>query len=148
MRLELIAALALVPLLAGCGAADAPVKSAATTVPQRPRAHLEGVRPPMRATPPARVLYLPGLEGVIGASAADLKRQFGEPRIDVYEGDARKLQFGGPACVLDVYLYPAAAGREPQATYVEARRASDGKDVDRVGCVGALRPPVRRPRTP
>lgn len=85
------------------------------------------------------VQTLPGLEGVIGASSAELTRQFGRPRLDVWEGDARKLQFAGTACVLDVFLYPAAAGREPQATYVDARRSSDGRDVDRGACISALR---------
>ena len=70
---------------------------------------------------------------------ATLTRQFGTPRLDVWEGDARKLQFSGTACILDIYLYPSARGREPQATYVDARRASDGMDVDRADCVSALR---------
>lgn len=82
---------------------------------------------------------MPGLEGVIGATATSLARQFGPPRLDVWEGSARKLQFTGNACILDIYLYPAARGAEPQATYVEARRASDGADVDRAACVSALR---------
>ena len=47
---------------------------------------------------------------------------FGTPRLDIVEGDARKLQFSGGACVLDVYLYPPAAGREPETTYIDARR--------------------------
>jgi hypothetical protein len=47
---------------------------------------------------------------VIGARSADLSRLFGPPRLDVVEGDARKLQFVGPACVLDVYLYPQGTG--------------------------------------
>ncbi len=81
----------------------------------------------------------PGLEGVIGGNAGELQRQFGVARLDVLEGDARKLQFSGNACVLDVFLYPETEGREPTATYVEARRASDGKDVDRASCVSALR---------
>jgi hypothetical protein len=41
--------------------------------------------------------------------------------------------------VLDVYLYPLTQGAEPTATYVDARRASDGLDVDRARCVAALR---------
>ena len=82
---------------------------------------------------------LPGIDGVIGATAADLTRQFGKPRLEVWEGDARKLQFSGTPCILDVFLYPGAAGREPQATYVDARRASDGQDVDRAACIAALR---------
>ncbi len=97
-------------------------------------------RPPARTGPPsARIQSAPGLEGVIGATPAELTRQFGSARLDVWEGDARKLQFAGDACVLDVYLYPASAGREPQATYVDARRGSDGQDVDRAACIAALR---------
>lgn len=143
MRREILTVLALAPLLAACGGSGAPVKSAGAAPPQRQRtAYLQGVRTPTKAPPTARVLNLPGLESVIGSTAADLRRQFGTPRLDVIEGDARKLQFSGGACVLDVFLYPPAAGREPQATYLDARRASDGKDVDRVGCVTALRQPA------
>lgn len=82
---------------------------------------------------------LPGLEGVIGADVEALQRTFGTARLDVWEGDARKLQFTGDACVLDVYLYPLQPGAQPTATYVDARRASDGLDVDRAACVAALR---------
>lgn len=128
-------ALLLLPLLAACGGGGA-VQSAATRSPPK-RAT---VRPPStRPPPPAQVQMLPGLEGVIGATSGDLVRQFGTPRLDVIEGDAHKLQFTGTPCVLDIYLYPGAPGREPQATYVEARRASDGQTVDRISCIGALR---------
>lgn len=85
-----------------------------------------------------KVMSLPGIEGLIGANAASLARQLGTPRLDVREGDARKLQFSGEPCVLDVWLYPLSPGAEPTATYVEARRASDGLDVDRVACIRAL----------
>ena len=102
--------------------------------------------PATRPAPPlatgfraAKVMNLPGLEGVIGADQPGLQRQFGTPRLDVHEGDARKLQFSGEACVLDVYLYPPSPGATPTATYVDARRASDGLDVDRAACVRALR---------
>ena len=128
-------------LLAGCGDDGAQVVS----TPRAPSRHY--VPPPAlhRVPPPsAHVLALPGLEGVIGAGEAELARQFGKPRLTVWEGDARKLQFSGTACVLDVYLYPPAAGGEPRATYVDARRATDGRDVDRIACVNALRDPSRR----
>ncbi|HZU65574.1 MAG TPA: hypothetical protein VFF98_17935, partial [Novosphingobium sp.] len=85
------------------------------------------------------VLSLPGLEGVIGADARGLVAQFGPARLDVHEGEAQKLQFAGEACVLDVYLYPGEGGGPARATYVDARRASDGRDVDRAGCVAALK---------
>tara|TARA_B100001179_G_scaffold161605_1_gene118447 strand:- start:431 stop:688 length:258 start_codon:yes stop_codon:yes gene_type:complete len=80
-----------------------------------------------------------GLEFVIGARATQLEQAFGPARLDVIEGDARKLQFAGEACVLDVFLYPLSPGAEPTATYVDARRASDALDVDRVACAKALR---------
>lgn len=126
-------------LLSACGASGGggKVQSAGASV---PRHQPSGVRPPVRRVPPpAQVQTLPGVEGVIGATAADLSRQFGKPRLEVWEGDARKLQFSAAPCILDVFLYPAAPGREPQATYVDARRSSDGQDVDRASCIAALR---------
>ncbi|GEM_PF-131567 len=103
--------------------------------------------PPPRQPPPPpaagfrvpQVLNLPGLENVIGRNTSDLTRQFGTPRLDVREDDMRKLQFSGEACVLDVFLYPTRPNAEPTATFVEARRSSDGQDVDRAACVNALR---------
>lgn len=80
----------------------------------------------------------PGLEGVIGVNQAQLNRQFGNPRLDVWEGDARKLQFSGTPCILDVYLYPTKSSKEPLAAYVEARR-SDGRNVDKAACVHGLK---------
>lgn len=125
------AALTLLLLLSACGGAGGgQVQSASARA---------GLRQPTAVQHSARVHMLPGLEGVIGATPAQLTSQFGQPRLDVWEGDARKLQFSGSPCILDIYLYPAAQGREPQATYVEARRASDGQDVDRASCVSALR---------
>ncbi|WP_374407347.1 hypothetical protein [Pelagerythrobacter sp.] len=137
-------AFALIPLLGAC----------ASTIPQsRPPA--SGTQapgtitapPPTRPAPPPttgafrapQVMNMPGLEGVIGSDLEDLERTFGTARLNVWEGDARKLQFSGEACVLDVYLYPLRQGAEPTATYVDARRASDGIDVDRAACVAALR---------
>lgn len=84
------------------------------------------------------MLQLPGLERVIGADDAALLGLFGPARIDLVEGDVRKLQFAGPACVLDIYLYPPETGGVPRATHVAARRASDGQDVDRAACIEAL----------
>ena len=84
-------------------------------------------------------MNMPGVENVIGKNETALANLFGAPRLNVKEGDARKLQFAGDACVLDVYLYPLQPRGEPSATYVDARRASDGIDVDRAACVRALR---------
>lgn len=78
-----------------------------------------------------------GLESVMGRNAAALTSRFGTPDLDIREGTARKLQFSGPACVLDAYLYPPRAGAEPVVTHVDAR-LPDGRDMDRASCVGAL----------
>jgi hypothetical protein len=144
MNREILTALAVIPLLAACSSAG----GSGRVRPPRPTAvkPAKPVKAPVRSPakrppPPAEVHMAPGLEGVIGASASQLTRRFGTPRLDVWEGDARKLQFSGTPCILDVYLYPSAPGREPQATYVEARRASDGRDVDRADCAAALRRP-------
>ena len=113
-------ALGLSLLLAGCVAADsgqAPAASAAASA-QRP-------------------IVLQGLEGVMGRTAGMLASQFGKADLDVREGTARKLQFVGPACVLDAYLYPSAAGGEAIVTHIDAR-LPDGRDMDRASCVAAL----------
>ncbi|MEJ5977160.1 hypothetical protein WG901_10975 [Novosphingobium sp. PS1R-30] len=137
--------LALAAVVSACSSTGSKPRTG-TTDPRKSPTLREGkprqpVRTPVKRPPPvAQVQQLPGLEGVIGSTVATLNRQFGTPRLDVWEGDARKLQFSGTACILDVYLYPRAGGAEPQATYVDARR-SDGRDVDRAACIQALRKP-------
>ena len=91
-----------------------------------------------------RIMSARGLEDVIGQNGTALANVFGLPRLETREGDALKLQFSGEACVLDVYLYPLSPGAEPSATHVETRRTSDGRDVERVACVNALRRVPRR----
>lgn len=130
------AACSLALLLAACGGGTV------TSTPRPPKrtSAVPPVRQPTRAAPrDPQFQAIPGLEDVIGATQNQLVRQFGEPRLDVWEGDARKLQFTATACVLDVYLYPTTNSREPKATYVDARRGSDGQDVDRAACVAALK---------
>lgn len=79
-----------------------------------------------------------GLELVMGKTAGQLKRLFGDPQADVAEPPARKLQFASGACILDAYLYPEKNGGEGRVTHIDTRR-SDGAEVDRVSCVNALR---------
>jgi hypothetical protein len=78
-----------------------------------------------------------GLERVIGKTAAELVALFGPADLDGREGQARKLQFVGPVCVLDAYLYPEKGGAEPIVTYIDARLPS-GDDIDRASCIAAL----------
>lgn len=96
--------------------------------------------PPVRTERPpvaAPVRAPAGLEAVMGRTAAALTALFGTPGLDIREGPARKLQFGGPACVADFYLYPPARGGEPVVTHIDAR-LPDGRDTDRVACVETL----------
>ena len=109
-------------LLAGCASTgkEAPTVAPTPRAVQRPA--------PLNST---------GLESVLGRTARALEALFGRPGLDVREGPARKLQFAGPACVLDAYLYPPAAGGEPIVTHLDAR-LPDGRDLDRASCVAAL----------
>ncbi|HEX8574475.1 MAG TPA: hypothetical protein VF759_17170 [Allosphingosinicella sp.] len=109
-------------LLAGCAAGKADVAP-----PTQPRGAVQ--RPVSYTTT--------GLEAVLGRTARALEAQFGRPGLDVREGSARKLQFAGPACVLDAYLYPPKGGGEPIVTHLDAR-LRDGRDIDRASCVAAL----------
>ena len=121
-----VMAAALLPcalLLAGCGAGT-----------QTPAPAGAGTRPPPVAAPAPRPKGIPNL---IGQSADAVGALFGLPRLDVTEGAGRKLQFAGPACILDVYFYAPRAGAAPVATHIDAR-APDGRDVDQAACVTAL----------
>jgi hypothetical protein len=112
--------LALLPLLvAGC----------ATSVASPPPSLAVTRSPPMIKT---------GLDRVLGQTARGLTALFGEADQDVREAEgARRIQFVGPICILDAYLYPPRSGAEGEVTYVDARQP-DGKDIDRASCVAAL----------
>jgi hypothetical protein len=131
-------------LLLAAGCTTVPASTPPQAAPQAQPGAEAPVPPTRPPTPPAtharapEILRLPGLEPVIEHDAASLERRFGTPRLDVREGDMRKLQFAGEPCVLDVFLYPLHEGAEPVATHVEARRGSDGQEVDRAACVAAL----------
>jgi hypothetical protein len=73
---------------------------------------------------------------VNGMTANELIQHFGKPRLQIVEGDGTKLQFAGPNCVLDVYLYPSGSGA-PRATQIEARN-SQGADVSAQSCAAAI----------
>lgn len=132
-------------LLAGCvavpqtgGQPQRPTTGPSQTMPP-------AALPPVKPPPPAvagfrapQILHESGLEEVIEQPAERLIRRFGQPRLDVKEGDMRKLQFAGQACVLDVFLYPLREGAAPVATHVEARRGQDGQAVNRASCANAL----------
>ena len=92
--------------------------------------------------PPAEMaaagpIAIAGLEAVIGSTARALAVHLGRADLEQREGNARRLQFVGPACVLDAYLYPPRSGAEPVVTHVDARQP-DGREMDRASCVAAL----------
>lgn len=132
-------------LLSAC--ASAPQRTQTAPPPPRPPAQSQAVPPSAPPPPPVEgfrtpeIMQGPGMSGVIREGARSLIAQFGEPRLDVVEGDMRKLQFASQACVMDIFLYPLRPDAEPVATWIETRRASDGQEVDRLACMQALRRP-------
>ncbi len=118
--MKAFAGIAALILLSACGtgAIPSPGRAGAVPVPQ----------PGMAA-----------LTTVMGQSAAVLVAQFGTPILDVSEGRARKLQFGGPICVLDAYLYPPTSGRgDAVVTFAETRQRN-GAPIDQASCAAALK---------
>ena len=96
--------------------------------------------PPAQPTAPVKpaVVEKPETGDLIGLSANELATRFGQPRLQVREGDGTKLQFVAPSCVLDAYLYPPGSGGGlPRVTHVDTRDAQ-GRDVDQKGCIAAI----------
>ena len=142
MRVKLAAACTLA--LAACVSAPSQ-RDTSVPRPQTPAPLPVPGQPPVFTPPPPiagfqapEIMRERGLENVIREDGASLLRRFGTPRLQTVEGDMRKLQFASEACVLDIFLYPLSQGGEPVATWVEARRRSDGAEVDRAACVAAL----------
>ena len=88
-----------------------------------------------------------GVRGIIGKQAASLTNRFGDPRIDLIEGDARKLQFASQLCVLDVFLYPMEAGQAPVATHIVTRLRKGGGQIDNTACINAVAAERRETRS-
>ena len=120
-RLALFASLTL--LLGGCAGNAIP----RATPPKAPSSAgpITAPRPPQN-------------NSLIGRSANSALSLFGKPRLDVAEGAGRKLQFGGTACILDIYYYAPKQGADPLATHVDAR-TPDGRDANVPSCIEALR---------
>jgi hypothetical protein len=85
---------------------------------------------------PSPVALSAGVGKVQGQTGSRLIAQFGAPRIDVQEGAGRKLQFAGPICILDAYLYPKGRS-EATVTHIDTRQR-DGKPIDPASCIAAL----------
>jgi hypothetical protein len=73
-----------------------------------------------------------------GMTVNELIQHFGKPKLQIVEGQSTKLQFAGPSCVLDIYLYPPESGSgAPRATYIEARNFQGG-NVSAQACAAAI----------
>jgi hypothetical protein len=124
-----LAALAAAAIASLCVAPAAGQRSRSRTAP--------AARVPAQREAPPPAPRRRGLDDVIGRDARALAALLGNAALDVREGPARKLQFLGPSCVLDAYLYPPRGGGEPVVTHVDAR-LPDGRETDRNACIGAL----------
>jgi len=85
---------------------------------------------------PTAAALAAGVDKVQGQTGPRLIAQFGQPRIDMQEGSGRKLQFQGPICILDAYLYPKGRA-EAVVTHIDVRQ-HDGKPIDQASCIAAL----------
>ena len=111
-RLTLLALL----LVAGCA-----------TAPEQP------IEQPIAPQP---VQPAPQRNDLVGMSAAELVGIFGNPALQIREGQSVKLQFRSRSCVLDAFLYPSARG--DRVTYVEAR-LPNGATTNAQSCYDTLK---------
>ena len=99
--------------------------------------------PTETATPtpsPVAPVQQPRESGVlIGLTGNDLVSRFGRPILQIREGNSFKIQFRGPLCVLDAFLYPST-GAQYRVTHVEARSLA-GFDTNQSDCIRALEYP-------
>jgi hypothetical protein len=97
-------------------------------------------RPEQASTPPPAPAPAPAQEqnSLAGLTAQELVGRFGPPTLQIREGNSLKLQFSGPRCVLDAYLYPAGNSGTLKVTYIDTRLPSGG-DIDQAACIFALR---------
>jgi hypothetical protein len=98
-----------------------------------PRVQQQPPAQPSEAAPIQRQTTL------VGLTPQELVGHFGKPALQVREGTSVKLQFRGPRCVLDAYLYPSQSN-VLRVTYVDTRSPS-GVDMDQAACISALENP-------
>jgi hypothetical protein len=102
--------------LAACASRPAPQPQAQIPVPQSP--HIQS--------------------DLLGLTAGELIQRLGQPALQIREGRSLKLQFRGPACVLDAYLYPPLQGLGPERVSHVDTRLPSGNDTDQLACIRAL----------
>ena len=73
-----------------------------------------------------------------GMTQVDLAEHLGTPRAQVREGAGLKLQFAGPNCVLDAYLYPPSSGQGvARVSHTDARNLQ-GQPSSLKGCIASI----------
>ena len=78
---------------------------------------------------------------VIGLTAEQLVQRFGNPALQIREGNSWKLQFRSGSCVLDAYLYPNGSGQGPyRVTYIDTRAPSLAA-IDQMSCISSFPTP-------
>ena len=75
-----------------------------------------------------------------GLTAQELVGRYGAPALQIREGSSLKLQFRGPRCVMDAYLYPSGGSGTLKVTHVDTRLPTGG-DIDQAACIFSLRNP-------
>lgn len=114
-------ALSLTLIIAGCAA--------------RPQQPVTVAPPPVQPQPPEA-------GSLTGLTTQELVGRFGSPALQIREGTSLKLQFRGPRCVMDAYLYPSGGSGTLKVTHVDTRTPT-GSDFDQAACIFALRnPPI------
>jgi hypothetical protein len=119
MAMRRLLAVSLALILAGCAA--------------RP----QGVAAPAMAPTPEVPEQQNSLAGL---TAQELVGRYGTPALQIREGNSLKLQFRGPRCVMDAYLYPYGNSGTLKVTHVDTRLPSGG-DIDQAACIFSLRNP-------
>ena len=98
-------------------------------------------RPQQASAPPPEPAVQPQPQeqnSLAGLTAQELVGRFGSPALQIREGNSLKLQFRGPRCVMDAYLYPTGNSGTLKVTHVDTRLPSGG-DMDQAACIFALR---------
>ena len=97
-------------------------------------------RPQQASAPPPEPAPQPPAEqnSLAGLTAPELVGRFGTPALQIREGNSLKLQFRGPRCVMDTYLYPTGSSGTLKVTHVDTRLPSGG-DMDQAACIFSLR---------
>ena len=77
-------------------------------------------------------------ENLNGMTAVNLVEHLGTPRIQIREGDGLKIQFAGPNCLLDAYLYqPPNSSGAPRVTHIDARNYQ-GDPFNPKACIASI----------